>query len=416
MRTDSTLGINFFVRKKRNDPNIYDIYVRITVKKERAEISIKRDIPVCNWDKMRGKAFPTSRIMEDLNAYLDTVYGEILNVHRELHMERALITAKLIKARYVGEDEVNHTLLELFEYHNTNMVNTLKPGTMKNYYSTEKYLKIYITTKLRTSDVPLSDLKHKFILDFENYIRTFKPKKNRKTCTNNGTMKHLERLMKVVRLGVRMEWLDKDPFRNFKLRFNKFDRNYLTQREIDLIDDTTFTSLGRERVKDVFLFSCYTGLTFMDIKLLTKENISKGIDRNYWIYTKRIKTNEPVKIPMLPKAVEIMKKYEGAPMEDSGLLPVYSNQKTNAYLKEIARACGIYKNVSFHMARHTFATTVTLSNGVPIETVSKMLGHSKLSTTQIYARVLQEKIGEDMQKVMHIYSNKTGQFKKSKTQ
>ena len=199
--TYSALGINFFVRKKRNDPNMYDIYLRITVKKARAEVSLKRCIKVCNWDKKRGKAFPRNKTMEDLNAYLDTVYGEILNVHRELHMERALITARLIKARYVGEDEVNHTLLELFEYHNTNMVNTLKPGTMKNYYSTEKYLKSYISTKLKTSDVPLSDLKHKFILDFENYIRTFKPKKNRKTCTNNGTMKHLERLMKVVRLG-----------------------------------------------------------------------------------------------------------------------------------------------------------------------------------------------------------------------
>jgi len=414
MRTDSTLGINFFVRKKRNDPNIYDIYVRITVKKERAEISIKRDIPVYNWDKTRGKAFPISRTLEDLNAYLDTVYGEILNVHRELHMERTLITAKLIKARYGGEYVVNHTLLELFGYHNTNMVNTLKPGTMKNYYSTEKYLKSYVITKLKISDVPLGDLKHKFILDFENYIRTFKPKKSRKTCSNNGTMKHLERLMKVVRLGVRLEWLDKDPFRNFKLRFKKFDRNYLTQREIDLIDGTFFTSIGIERVKDIFLFSCYTGLSYMDVKLLTKDKISKVIDCDYWIYTKRIKTNQPVKIPMLPRAIEIMKKYEEAPTEDNRLLPVYSNQKTNSYLKEIAKACGIYKNISFHMARHTFATTVTLSNGVPIETVSKMLGHRKLSTTQIYARVLQEQIGEDMKKVMEIYSSKQGQDGKPK--
>src|SRR5690606_11085148 len=196
----------FFGRKKRNAPNIYDIYVRITVKKERAAISVKRDIQECNWDIMRRKEIPTSRTMEDVNAYLDTVYGEILNVHRELHMETALITAKLIKARSVGEDEVNHTLLELFEYQNTIMVNTLKPGTMKNYFSTEKYLKSYISSKLKTSDVSLSDLKHKFILDFENYIRTFKPKKNRKTCTNNGTMKHLERSVKVVRLGGRMEW------------------------------------------------------------------------------------------------------------------------------------------------------------------------------------------------------------------
>tara|TARA_B100000949_G_C14248699_1_gene437064 strand:- start:66 stop:1310 length:1245 start_codon:yes stop_codon:yes gene_type:complete len=401
MRTDNTLGINFFVRKKRNDPNIYDIYLRVTVNKARAEVSLKRCIKVCNWDKKRGKAIPRDRTMEDINAYLDTVYGEILNVHRELHMERKLITAKSIKARYVGEDEMNHTILELFEYHNRNMVNALRPGTMKNYYSTEKYLKSFITTRLKRNDVLLGELKHKFILDFENYIRTFKPKKNRKTCSNNGTMKHLERLMKVARLGVRLEWLDKDPFRNFKLRFDKFDRKYLTQREIDLIEDTTFTSLGRERVKDVFLFGCYTGLTFMDVKLLTKDNISRGIDGNYWIYTKRIKTDEPLKIPMLPRAVEIMEKYENAPQEGIGLLPVYSNQKTNAYLKEIIKACGIHKSISFHTARHTFATTVTLSNGVPIETVSKMLGHTKLSTTQVYARVLENKIGEDMQNLMN---------------
>ncbi|WP_338193659.1 site-specific integrase [Flagellimonas marinaquae] len=400
MRTDSTLGINFFVRKKRNDPNMYDIYLRVTVKKMRAEVSLKRCIKVCNWDKKRGKAFPRNKTLEDLNAYLDTVYGEILNVHRELHMERKLITAKSIKARYVGEDEMNHTLLELFDYHNRNMVNALKPGTMKNYYSTEKYLKSFITAKLKTNDVLLGELKHKFILDFENYIRTYKPKKNRKTCSNNGTMKHLERLMKVTKLGVRLEWMDKDPFRNFKLRFDKFDRKYLTQREINLIEDTTFRSIGKERVKDVFLFSCYTGLTFMDIKLLTKDNVSRGIDGNYWIYTKRIKTDEPLKIPMLPRAVEIMKKYESTPQAGIGLLPVYSNQKTNAYLKEIIKACGIYKNISFHTARHTFATTVTLSNGVPIETVSKMLGHTKLSTTQIYARVLENKIGEDMQHLM----------------
>ena len=220
-------------------------------------------------------------------------------------------------------------------------------------------------------------------------------------------MKHLERLMKVTKLGVRLEWMDKDPFRNFKLRFDKFDRKYLTQREIDLIEDTTFTSLGKERVKDVFLFSCYTGLTFMDIKLLTRDNVSRGIDGNYWIYTKRIKTDEPLKIPMLPRAVEIMRKYEESPKNDISLLPVYSNQKTNAYLKEITKACGIHKNISFHTARHTFATTVTLSNGVPIETVSKMLGHTKLSTTQIYARVLENKIGQDMQHLM----DKIGQLR-----
>lgn len=406
MRTDSTLAINFFVRKKRGNPNRYDIYARITVNKQRVELSLKRDIPVCKWDKIRGKAFEESQYLIDVNAYLDTVYGEILNVHRELHMERKLITAKLIKARYVGEDEMNKTLMELVEYHNSNVSSKLKPGTMKNYYSTEKYLVKFLRDKFKTNDIYLIQLDYKFIVDFEIYIRNYVPKKKRKTCTNNGTMKHLERLMKILKLAVRMEWLDKDPFRNFKLRFQKNERNYLTQRELDLIENTSFKGIGYTRVRDIFLFSCYTGLSFMDVKQLSKDKIVKGIDGNYWINTQRIKTGEPVKIPMLPKAVEIMDAYDGEPSTENRLLPVYSNQKTNFYLKEIARACGIHKNISFHVARHTFATTVTLSNGVPIETVSKLLGHTKLSTTQIYARVLQKKVGDDMQKIIDLYNGR----------
>lgn len=406
MRTDSTLAINFFVRKKRGNPNRYDIYARITVNKQRVELSLKRDIPVCKWDKIRGKAFEESQYLIDVNAYLDTVYGEILNVHRELHMERKLITAKLIKARYVGEDEMNKTLMELVEYHNSNVSSKLKPGTMKNYYSTEKYLVKFLRDKFKTNDIYLIQLDYKFIVDFEIYIRNYVPKKKRKTCTNNGTMKHLERLMKILKLAVRMEWLDKDPFRNFKLRFQKNERNYLTQRELDLIENTSFKGIGYTRVRDIFLFSCYTGLSFMDVKQLSKDKIVKGIDGNYWINTQRIKTGEPVKIPMLPKAVEIMDAYDAEPSTENRLLPVYSNQKTNFYLKEIARACGIHKNISFHVARHTFATTVTLSNGVPIETVSKLLGHTKLSTTQIYARVLQKKVGDDMQKIIDLYNGR----------
>ena len=288
---------------------------------------VKRDIPVCKWNKTLGKAFEDSQYLIDINAYLDTVYGEILNVHRELHMERKLITAKLIKARYVGEDEIHKTLMELVEYYNTQMKFNLKPGTLKNYYSTKKYLVEFLRDKLKTDDVYLIHLKYKFIVDFEYYIRNYVPKKHRKTCSNNGTMKHLERLMKMVNLAVKLEWLEKDPFRNFKLRFEKYERSFLTQREIDLIENTTFKGIGYERVKDIFLFSCYTGLSFMDVKKLIKEKIVKGIDGNYWISTKRVKTNEPVKIPMLPKAVEIMDKYCDDPLKENKLLPVYSNQK-----------------------------------------------------------------------------------------
>lgn len=409
MRTDSTLGVIFFTRKKRNNPEKLDIYVRITVNKRRAEFSIKRDIAVCNWDRLRCRAKETDQNLILLNTYLNDVYAEVLNAHKQLHSERKLITAKAIKSRYFGEDEERMTLMKAVEYHNSNINKSLKWGTLKNYLSTEKYLKQFLQERLKTDDIYLIQLNYKFIVNFENYIRTYKPRKARKTCSNNGAMKHLERLMKITNLALKMEWLEKDPFRNFKLRYIRNERDYLTERELDLIEGTSFMTVGLNRVKDVFLFSCYTGLSYIDIKELHPNQVLIGIDGNQMIHTKRIKTNESVKIPLLPRAKEILDKYREE-MELTGkLLPVYSNQKTNKNLKEIAEACCIHKNITFHVARHTFATTVTLSNGVPIETVSKLLGHTKLSTTQIYAKVLQKKVGEDMQNLMNHYKAKEKQ-------
>ena len=173
-----------------------------------------------------------------------------------------------------------------------------------------------------------------------------------------------------------------------------------------VLEDSTIKNEGYQIVKDVFVFACYTGLSFSDVKLLTESNIGRGIDGDYWIFTQREKNEQPVKIPLLDKALEILAKYNSHPESSNGnLLPVYSNQKVNVYLKEICKALEINKNITFHSARHTFATTVTLSNGVPIETVSKLLGHTKLSTTQIYARVLEQKISSDIGNLRTILRN-----------
>ena len=182
------------------------------------------------------------------------------------------------------------------------------------------------------------------------------------------------------------------------MKYNKYDRQFLDEEELEQLESTKMGNERLERIRDCFVFSCYTGLSYVDVKELNRDNIVKGIDGNHWISTKREKTDKPVKVPLLPKAQEILEKYMQCPeMENKeSLLPISSNQKTNAYLKEIADSCDIDKNLTFHVARHTFATTVMLSNGVPIETVSKLLGHSKLSTTQIYARVVESKISEDI--------------------
>ena len=288
---------------------------------------------------------------------------------------------------------------------------------MKNYYTTEKYLNKFLAQKLKVNDIYLKQLNYRFIIDFEHFIRNYKPKKERRTLTNNGVMKHLERFKKMINLAIKLEWLVKNPFSQFQLKFDKYDRQYLSERELQLIENTNFTSERLERVKDMFIFSCYTGLSYIDVKQLTQHQIVRGIDNNYWIYTKREKTNEMVKVPILPKALVIIDKYKTIAQEiDSELLlPLYSNQKTNSYLKEIAKQCGIPKNITFHVARHTFATTVFLSNGVPIETVSKLLGHIKLTTTQIYARVLEHKISEDIDNLLKRFEKKKGKATKTKS-
>ncbi|TRZ42491.1 site-specific integrase [Robertkochia solimangrovi] len=194
------------------------------------------------------------------------------------------------------------------------------------------------------------------------------------------------------------------------MKYHKYDRAYLTQRELEIIETTEFKADRLERIKDCFLFSCYTGLSYVDAKELTKDHLVRGIDNRIWLFTKREKTQELVKIPLLPKAWEILEKYLESPENETTgkILPICSNQKTNKYIREIAESCGIRKHLTFHVARHTFATTVMLTNGVPIETVSKLLGHTKLSTTQIYARVIDTKISEDMDNLMERIEGKKG--------
>jgi site-specific recombinase XerD len=212
-------------------------------------------------------------------------------------------------------------------------------------------------------------------------------------------MKHIQRLRKMVTLAYHIEWIDKDPFIKFKPKLVKTEREFLTEVELNAIEKYS-TSIERlSVVKDLFIFSCYTGISYADIMKLTPQNIVFGIDGNKWIMANRNKTGTPFKIPLLSKTEALIKKYKNHPRTKytEKLMPSLSNQRLNSYLKEISDLCKIKKNLTFHMARHTFATTVTLCNGVPIETVSKLLGHTKLATTQIYARVVEKKVSEDME-------------------
>ena len=396
MQTSKTFSIHFWLNtaKKKND--IALVYARVTVNGKRAEISLKRYQSVTSWDPKTKRARPRTPNAPALNAYLDQVYADLLACQKQLLSEFKLITAQAIKARYLGEDEQQKTLLELVDYHNTTMKTVLKFGTLKNYYTTERYLKRFLKARIKSSDIYLKQLSYSFIIDFEQYLRKGPSINSKQPLNNNGVMKHLERLKKLMNLALQLEWIEKDPFVRFKLKFTKHQRDYLSESELQIFEQGVLKAEHYRKTRDIFVFSCYTGLSYTDVKLLTDSNIVRGIDGDYWIFTQREKTEQPVKIPLLDKALDIIKKYDIDADNKTKLLPVFSNQKTNVYLKEVTALFEIKKNITFHSARHTFATTVTLSNGVPIETVSKLLGHSKLSTTQVYARVIEEKVSVDI--------------------
>ena len=397
--TNNTFSVIFYLRKsKAQSDGKSPIYARITVNGTRVELSIKRSINAANWNANRGMAKGSKEEIARLNNYLEQYRSSIVESYQELFLQKKLITAELVRDAMTGEDQVDFTICKLMEYHNTEQAKILEPGTMKNYFTTQKYIKEFLKKKFKTSDKYLSELSYKFIVDFEYFLRERTPDKGQKALNNNGLMKHIERFCKMVNLAVRLEWLDRNPFQAYQLKFTKVEREYLTKTELARIEGKQFNITRLQVVKDLFIFSCYTGLAYIDVFNLKPNNLIEKSENNIWIVTKRQKTNEPVKVPLLPKALAIIEKYKNHPqaLADGKVLPTLSNQKLNSYLKEIADICDITKPLTFHIARHTFATTVTLTNGVPIETVSKLLGHSKLTTTQIYAKVVESKLNDDM--------------------
>ena len=394
MKTKLTFRILFWLNLAKTKHTLAPIYARVTVNGRRAEISLRRQCHPESWDDRAHRIKGRNIEATVLNNYLDAKYSKLLQCYEDLLKEDGIITATAIKSRFLGADGTFKSLKDVLEHHKTTMGDVLKPGTLKNYGATEKYLLGYISAEHKTADIYLKNISYQFVTGFDKFLRRKKDKKGLKQLSNNGIMKHLERFKKLTNLSIKLGWLDKDPFRDYKMKFEKFDRAYLSQRELNYIEETRFSRVTLETTKNIFLFACYTGMSYIDVKHLTKDNLIKGVNGKDWIYSRREKSQEPIKVPLLEKARSILYAYEN-PISEF-LLPVYSNQKTNSYLKEIADQCKIPKKLSFHVARHTFATTVTLSNGVPIETVSKLLGHSKLSTTQIYARVLDQKIGDDM--------------------
>ena len=393
----STFSILFY--PKRNDIDSAreaPVYMRVTVNGRRVELSTHRKVKVAKWNHKAGKLSGTKDEIRDFNNYLDALRNKIFDIQQQLLRNGTKITSHAIKNSYLGKGEKQMMLLEIFQNHNEQMEMLIGKeyalSTVKKYETAYKHAKNFLAYKFKLNDIPIERVNHSFITNFEFYLKSVK------NCNHNSTLKYIKNFKKIVIIALSNGWIDKDPFINYKVHVKSVEREFLTKEEIQLMLYKKFHAARLEQVRDIFIFCCYTGLSYSDVKKLTKDNLVKGIDGEMWIKTKRVKTNTPSNIPLLPTALMILDNYKDHLEVINGdvLLPVLSNQKSNAYLKEIADLCGINKNLTTHLARHTFATTITLSNGVPIESVSKMLGHKSLRTTQHYAKILDRKVSDDM--------------------
>lgn len=393
----SNLSFLFYLKK----PKSYvsgpaPVYLRLTINGQRAEMSTGKECQPERWNPNAGLARGTTEEVKNLNAYLSILQGKIHQYHNQLLATGEPITAEILKNKVAGKSERARSLVPIFEEHNKKVEALLNvefaPGTLERYKTSLKHTVDFLQWKYNISDIDIKKIDHAFITDYEFYLRSVRK------CNNNTAVKYIKNFGKIIRICIANGWLEKSPFVNYKSKVKEVERAFLAEEEIRRLADKEFATERLNQVKDIFLFSCFTGLAYIDVKKLTKNNITIGIDGEKWIYTNRQKTDTRSNIPLLPMVEEIIAKYKEHPqcLNEGKLLPVLSNQKMNAYLKEMADVCGIKKELTFHIARHTFATTVTLANGVPIESVSKMLGHKNLRTTQHYAKILDRKVSEDM--------------------
>lgn len=391
----STFRVLFFVKRNAAKKNgNAPIIARITIDQIVAQFNTKLEINPINWSVSAGKAAGRSVEAVSINSMLDSIRCSVHQHYHSLLEMDGYVTAERVKNAFLGKIERGKTLIEFFEMHNEQYLQKVKMNTTDKTYSryelTKKRLIEFMKLKYSVSDMLIKEINVVFIDNFLLHI------KNHYGCTHNTAMKFVQRFRTVVNFAKNTGLVTADPFGNYKVKFEQTDRDYLTMEEITAIYNKKFTSKRLEQVRDLFIFSCYTALSYIDVCELTQENIRTSFDGNLWIMTKRHKTNVASNIRLLEVPKAILEKYKDK-LPNGMILPIISNQKVNDYLKEIATICNINKKLTFHVARHSCATSVLIANGVPIETVSKILGHTNIRTTQIYARITDVEVSNDME-------------------
>lgn len=408
MLHDSYFTLAFFVRKARPLRNgELPIFVRISVSGQLMEMNIGRSVRPEQWDQKRNVATGRSKKELELNKYIENVRTRFNEIHNMLIRENKPVTPKTLRDYYLGTVEKPKMLCDVFREVNKQRKEEFERGdicaaTLGRWERCVTYLEEFMQLTKDAKDIPIKEVSRGFIQDFEHFLRMTKQ------TANNTTVRYLRYLKNVLQYAMAHKWVSEDPFVGKRFKRTVAEREFLTEPELQAMMNVDLHEFPRlETVRDTFVFCCFTGLAFIDISSLKRSEIYVDADGNKWIRKHREKTGELSTIPLLEIPQKIMEKYADHPkvVAEDVVIPVFSNQRTNSYLKEIASLAKIKKHLTSHIARHTFAT-MSLANHVPIESISKMLGHVDIKTTQIYAKMQDHTIYEDMEKMRQKFNSK----------
>ncbi len=401
MNTYHPITILFSARKNRINFRECDIYCCIKIKGQNSkEICIEKGIKKKDWDAKKGRPKQQSDYLIKFGIYLESIKFKLLSIYLDLKLQDVAVTVERIKNIYLGKDSSGMTLLQLTDKAIEKYRSELSPGTMKNYGATRFYIEAFCKQQFRSGDIPLKLLTHSFLDKLKTYIINT-PIKSNDPCTNNGCMKHVERIKKILKWAYEMEYVDRNVFASFKIKKKRYESKILTWSQIRALEAKTFSDRMLELVRDLFLFSCYTGMAPADLQNLKPHQVYSDSDGVRWLTYTREKSVITANIPLLSRADQLLEKY--APSKRTTAqhtcFPKVANQEVNKALKMIGEICEIGMSLNFYMARHTFATTVTLEQGIPITTIKEMMGHEKIESTMNYAKTSKYLISADMREL-----------------
>ena len=400
-----TFNVLFFVRRtKLKKSGDTPIMLRITIEGQLAEIQLKRDVKPNYWNQAKERCTGKDSASLEINRYLESVKLRLFEIHRKMEEEGKLINPNEIKRKFLGLDEEHKMFFQVFQEHNDKCRELIGKDyakvTVSRFDTCLKYFREMSIAQYQRKDIPLKEVTNGMIHDYIHFLKA------EKGLQENTVIRYMKTVKKVLNIAVNYDWIQKNPFGNIRFHEKEVNKEFLTKEELEILRTKIFEIPRLELVRDVFLVQCWTGLAFIDVSELKEEHLVPDNEGNLWIRKERHKTGIMCNVPLLDVPMEIIEKYKEHPLcQKRGiLLPVLSNQKMNSYLKEIADMCGIKKNLSTHTGRHTFCSVVTLANGVSLENIAKMVGHTNTRMTVRYAKVLDQSILRDMQGVKESFA------------